>query len=173
MVTYIGSRVQLCCREGGTMQTNITGMCGECLQCMDHTGFAPAHGTCAFPVYTAQGPGSSERQLTKAGRALHAFPRSKLLRFRFFGTLQRHRHSWASVLCPYQVQAARATRCLVNTLCQVCLITSLVPATRFPGCAARAISLVYCVSLLGSCFQAVTILADVKHPGSQEDLVSN
>ena len=134
---------------------------------------APAHGTCAFSVYTAQGPGSSERQLTKAGPALHAFPRSKLLRFRFLGTLQRHRLSWAGVLCPYQVRAAQETGCLVNTLSQVCLITSLVPATWFPGCAARALSLVCCVSLLRSCFQAVTILANVNHPGFQEDLVSN
>ena len=34
-------------------------MCGECLQRMDHTGFAPAHGVCAFPVYTIQAPGCS------------------------------------------------------------------------------------------------------------------
>ena len=47
MVTYLGPLVQLCCGEGGTLQTNITGVCGECLQCMDHTGFAPAHGACA------------------------------------------------------------------------------------------------------------------------------
>ena len=47
MVTYLGSLVQSCCGEGGTLQTNITGVCGECLQCMDHTGFAPAHGACA------------------------------------------------------------------------------------------------------------------------------
>ena len=43
MVTYLGSLVQLCCGEGGTLQTNITGVCGEYLQCMDHNGFAPAH----------------------------------------------------------------------------------------------------------------------------------
>ena len=46
MVTYLGSRVQSCCGEGGTLQTNIAGLCGECLQCMDHTGFAPTHGVC-------------------------------------------------------------------------------------------------------------------------------
>ena len=33
----------MCCGEGGTLQTNITGVCGEYLQCMDHNGFAPAH----------------------------------------------------------------------------------------------------------------------------------
>ena len=42
-VTYLGSLVQLCCGEGGTLQINITGICGECSQCMDHTGLAPAH----------------------------------------------------------------------------------------------------------------------------------
>ena len=41
MVTYLGSLVQLCCGEGGTLQTNITGMCGECSQCLGHTGFTP------------------------------------------------------------------------------------------------------------------------------------
>ena len=36
VVTYLGSHVQLCCGEGGTQQTNITGMCGESSQCMHH-----------------------------------------------------------------------------------------------------------------------------------------
>ena len=42
--------------------------------------------------------------------------RSKLLRFWFSGTPQRLRLGWASVLCPSQVQAAQATRCLVSAL---------------------------------------------------------
>ena len=53
MVTYLGLLVQFCCGDGGTLQTNITGMCGECSQCLGHTGFAPTHGVCAFLVYTA------------------------------------------------------------------------------------------------------------------------
>ena len=91
MVTYLGSLVQLCYGEGGTLQIHITGMYGECLQCLSHTGFVPAHGVCAFPVYTAQAPGFSAGELSKAGPGLHALPRSKLLRFRFSGTPQRHR----------------------------------------------------------------------------------
>ena len=59
MVTYLGSLVQYCCGEGGTLQTNIPGECGECSQCLGHTGFAPAHGVCAFPGYTAQTLGCS------------------------------------------------------------------------------------------------------------------
>ena len=100
MVTYLGSLVQLCCGEGGTLQTNITGVCGECLQCMDHAGFAPAHGVCDFPVYTAQAPGCSAGELSKMAPGFCALPRSKLLRFRFSGTRQRHRLGWACILCP-------------------------------------------------------------------------
>ena len=89
--TYLGSLVQLCCGVGGTWQTNIIGMCGECLQCLGHTGFAPAHGMCTFPVYTAQAPGCCAGELSKAGPVLRAFPRFKPLRFGFLGTPQRHR----------------------------------------------------------------------------------
>ena len=120
MVTYLGSLVQLCCGEGGTLQISITGVFGECSQCMDCTGFDLAHGTYAFPVYTAQAPCSSEGQLSKACPGLRALPRSKLLRFRFLGTPQTHRLSWACVLCPSQVRGAQMTRCLASAVSQVC-----------------------------------------------------
>ena len=79
----------------------------------------PHHGMCAFLVYTAQAPGCSAGELSKAGPGLHALPRSKTLRFRFSGTPQRHRLSWAYVLCPSQLGAAQATRCLVSALSQL------------------------------------------------------
>ena len=88
------------------MQTNITGVCGERSQGLGHTGFAPTHGVCAFPVCTAQAPACSARELSKAGPGLCALPRSKPVRFRFSGTPQRHRLGWACVLCPSQVRAA-------------------------------------------------------------------
>ena len=94
MVTYLGSLVHVCCGEGEALQTNIVGVCGECLQGMEHTGFAPAHDVCASQVYTAQAPGCSAGVLSKAGPAFHALPRSKLLRFRFSGSLQGHRLGW-------------------------------------------------------------------------------
>ena len=139
MVAYLGSLVQFCCGEGETLQTNITGVCGECSQCMGHTGFAPAHGVCAFPVYTAQAPGCSAGELSEAGPGLCALPRSKPLRFRYLGSPQRRRLGWACVLCPSQVRAAQVMRCLASALSPggaVRLITSPVPADRFPGCAA-------------------------------------
>ena len=85
--------------QGGTLQKNITGMCGECSQGLGHTGFAPTHGACAFQVYTAQTPECSAGELSKAGPVLHALPRPKPLRFRFLGTPQRHRLGWVCVLC--------------------------------------------------------------------------
>ena len=113
-MAYLGSRVQSCCGEGGLLQTDITGVCGERSQCLGHTGFAPLMAACAFPAYTAQAPGRSAGELSKAGPGLRALPRSKLLRFRFSGAPQRRRLSWASVLWPVQVRAAQAARCLAS-----------------------------------------------------------
>ena len=59
VVSCLGSFVQSCCGEGGALQTNVTGVCGEHSQCSGHTGFAPTCSACAFPVHTAQAPGCS------------------------------------------------------------------------------------------------------------------
>ena len=83
MVIYLDSLVQLYCREGGTLQTNITGVCGEYSQCLGHTGFAPIHSMCAFLVNTAQALGCSAGALSKTSPGLCALPRSKPFRFRF------------------------------------------------------------------------------------------
>ena len=101
--------------------------CGECSWYMAHTGFAPAR-WCVLSRSTLLR--CSAGAPSKVGPAFCALPRCKPLRFRFSGTPQRCRHGWACILCPSQVQAAQATRCLVSTLSQVGvhLITSLVPA---------------------------------------------
>ena len=119
VVTYLGSLVQLCCGEGGTLQTNITGMCGECSPCLATLDLPQLMVACAFPVYTAQAPGCAAGVLSKVGPVFRALPRSKLLRLRFSGTLQGHRVSWVCVLYPSQVGAAQVTRCLASALSQV------------------------------------------------------
>ena len=151
-VTYLGSLVQLCCGEGGTLQTNITGVCGECLQCSRCTGFAPCSWCVCFRGLHFSGSRLLFWELSEAGPGWCAHPRSKSLRFRFLGTPQRHRLSWACILCPSHVQAAQATRCLASTLSPgaVCLITSLVSATSFPVCAVGAPSHLCHASPLGS-----------------------
>ena len=168
VVTFLGSLFQSCSVEGGTLQKkNITGVCGDCSQCLTHTGFAPAHGMCAFPVYTAQALACSARNclrwalhfpnLSRSGsgsRVLHkgadlngpafcALPRSKQLR-------------WPGV---WRVQSLR-------------LITSPIPAVLFSGCTTSTPSQVCLVSLLGSWSLTVTLLVDVNCPESQGVLVS-
>ena len=80
--------------------------------------------------------------LQGVGPELRALPRSKLLRFRFSGTPQRHRLGWACVLCPSPIRAAQSTRCLTSALSSgaVRLLPSPVPTSR------RAWSGVPCVS---------------------------
>ena len=150
--TYLGSFVQLCCGEGGTLQINITGVCWECSQCMDHIGFAPAHGAYAFLVYTAQAPGCSARELSKVGPGFRALSRSKLLRFRFSGTIQRHRLSWVCILCSSQVQQLRQPGAFQGHCPRWAGHVNLLPGPSclVSRCAMRAPSQVCCVSPLGS-----------------------
>ena len=86
-----------------------------------------------------------------AGPGLLELPRSKLLRFRHSGSSQRCRLSWASVLCPSQVQAAQVMRCLES-----------------------AIAVTYCLpaALLSRCTTGAPSQADVDCPDPQEVLVS-
>ena len=59
-------------------------------------GLPQLRAACAFQVYTAQAPGCSAGELSKAGPAFRALPRSKP--FRFSDTPQRHRLGWACIL---------------------------------------------------------------------------
>ena len=102
---FLGSLVQSHCGEGGTLQTNNTGVC---TQCLSHAGPAPAH--CAH----SSGSRLLRWEPSEAGPGLHAPPRSKLLRFRHSGSLQRHRFGWACILYPSQIQAAQVMRCLAS-----------------------------------------------------------
>ena len=64
-------QAHLCCGEGGTLQTNSTGVCSQCL---GHTGFAPSHSMCAFPVYTAQALGYSAGNCLRPALGCMHFP---------------------------------------------------------------------------------------------------
>ena len=97
---FLGSLVQSCCGEGGTLQTNITGICGECSQCLGHTGFVPCSWLVCFPGLHSSGSRLLCQELSEVCPGLSALPGSKPLRFRFSGTPQRRRLDWACVLCP-------------------------------------------------------------------------
>ena len=113
------------------------------------TGFAPTHGVWACPVYTAQAPGCSAGELSEGSPGLCALPRSTPLRFRFSGTPQRHRLSWACVSCPSQVPAAQATRCLASSVLPAgwCILSPPSPSCLVSWVSSgSAISGVLCVS---------------------------
>ena len=112
---FLGSLVQSRCGEGGTLQTNNTGVCSQWLS---HTGPAPAHGAFALAVHNYSGSRLLCREPSKASPGLHAPPRSKPLRFRHLGSPQRRRLGWACVLCPSQVRAAQVMRCLVSVVAE-------------------------------------------------------
>ena len=55
---YLCSLVLSRCGEGGTLQTNNTGVSSQCLS---HTGSAAAHRACGLPAHTARALGWSTR----------------------------------------------------------------------------------------------------------------
>ena len=152
MDNFLGSLVQSCCGEGGTLQTNITGMCGECSQCLSHTGFTPAHSMCVFPVYTAQALGCSARNCLRRALGCMHFP---ILSHSGSGSQVLHQgaDSVGPAFCalPRSEQFRQPGACRVHSpSLAVHLITSPVPATRFPGWQQVCPSQVCHVSLLGS-----------------------
>ena len=122
MVIYLGLFVQLHCGEGRTLQTNITGII------LQTNITCSVWATLGLPVFRACVPSWStlfRLQVALLGNCLrwalgcphfpdlyHSGSGSRVLP-------QRHRLSWACVLCPSQVPAAQATMCLVNTLSQL------------------------------------------------------
>ena len=118
VVTFLGSLVQSCCGERGTLQRNITGLCvntGSAHSDSAALGL-PRSLLVGFRGLHCSGSRSLCQELSVAGPGLRALPRSKPLRFRFSGTPQSRRFGWACVLCPSQVGAAQVTRCLESTV---------------------------------------------------------
>ena len=167
VIIYLGPLVQLCLQGGRSIANQYHWWVWGVLSVSGPYWVCPRSWSMLFPSLHFSGSRVLCRG-TKEGPRLRALPRCMLLRFRFLGTPQRHRLGWDCVLCPSQVQAAQATRCLASTLSPgaVHLITSPVPATRFLGCAVGAPSQVCCVSPLGSWSLAATLLVDVNDPGS-------
>ena len=112
MDPFLGSLIQSRCGEGGTLQTNNTGIC---VPFLSHTGPSPAMAHVPFCPHCS-GSGLFHWEPSEASPVLHAPPRSKLLRFRHSGIPQRCRLGWACVLCPSQVQAAPVMRCLASAV---------------------------------------------------------
>ena len=113
MITYLASPVQLCCQEGGTCKQISLVCVGSARSAWATLGLPPLT-VCV--LLHCLGSRLLCWKLFEAGPGLYALPRSKPLRFRYWGTPQRHRLGWACVLCPSQVQAAQVTRCLASAV---------------------------------------------------------
>ena len=130
MVSCLGSLVQSCCREGGALQTNVTGLCGEHSQCSGHTGFAPLMGVCSPRLYC-----SGSRLLSRE-RALRGVDFPGLSRsdsgFRVF---HKGAGSVGPAFCAFQGGVAQAARSLRSTLSPGA--ACIVPSTAQPQFWAR------------------------------------
>ena len=112
MATNLGSLVQLCCGEGGPLKTNLLAHVGGAHSGWSTLGLPQPKAACASRVHTAQAPGCSARALSQVDPVFCALPRSKPLRF--LGALRGHRSNRLWVFCPSEVQATKATGCLVG-----------------------------------------------------------
>ena len=124
-----------------------------------------------FPCLHCLGSRLLGQGQSEAGPGLYALPRSKPLRFRYSGSPQRCRLSWACVLCSSRVRAAQVTRCLPN----VVTATYCLPRpcrSVFWVYNQRTFSGVPCVSS-GADLWLRLPPADVDRPESQKVLVSN
>ena len=135
------------------LQTNTTGVCS---QCHGHTGFAPAHGLCAFPVYIVQALCcSAENCLRRALGCMH-FP-GLSLSGSFTWVLLKSADSVGPVFCALpRSEPLRWPWPGVWRARSLLLIASPVPAAQFSACTTGLPS-----------------QEDIHHPESQEDLVRN
>ena len=140
----------LCCGDRRTLQTNTTGMCGDCSQCIDHTGFATAQGSMYFPGPHCPGSRVLCKGPVLSGPAFHALTKCKPLRFS--GTPQGHRPRWAVCFVLFPGPCSPGDWVLGEHTVpdgHCVLFISPVLDTQFPRCSVNALSQVCCVSPLG------------------------
>ena len=129
VVFCLGSLVQSCCGEGGALQTNVTGLCGEHSQFSGHTGFAPSHsGPVCLPHLHCSGSRLLSRERALSCVHFPGLSRSESEGFQIF---HKDVESVGPSFCAFPARAAQATRSLRSALSPVVvhLIPSAVPAS--------------------------------------------
>jgi len=150
-VVTLGSHVQLYYGEGGTLQTNISGMCGECLQWMDHTGFDPAQGGVCFLGLRCLGSRVLCRSTVQSGPCILCTSQVLVIQVLKYST--KAQTQLGVHFMPFPDPSISDDQVL--GVCIIpggpcVLITYPVLATWFARCATKALSQLCHVSLLGS-----------------------
>ena len=151
MVAYLGSLVQLCCGWGRNAGNKYHWRVWGALAVSRSHRVCPRSWPVCLPVYTAQAPGCSAGELSKAGPGLCAS-------LNHSGSGSQVLHKGTDLVGPVFRALPRCERLRQQVLGKrahtpswvVRLITSPIPAPWFPGCAGRALPQVCYVSPLGS-----------------------
>ena len=141
MVTYLGSLVQLCCGEGGTLQTNIVACVGSARSVWTTLGLPQFKAVCASWVYTAQAPGYSAGHCPKQTLRFVDFPGLSCSGSgsQVFCKGTHNQLGMCSVPFPGPSSSDNQVFGKRTVPCRPCvLITSPVRQLGFPGCTARA-----------------------------------
>ena len=178
VVTFLGSLVQSCCGERGTLQRNIIGVCvntGSAHSDSAALGLPPPLTSCVLSKSIhCSGSGCSAGNCLRWALGCMPFPGLSLS-----GSGSRVLHKGTDLGLRFvpipgfsssgdQVLGERSRPEL-----EAASTASPVPAARFSGCNTGTPSQVCRVSLLGSCSLAATLLADVNRPEFQELLGSS
>ena len=150
-------------------------MCGEYSQCLGHTGFAPTHSVCAFPVYTSQALGHSAKNCLRQALGCMHFPAVQVQVLRYSTKVQ----TWLGLcFAPVPGLSSSGDQVLgARSHPQFKAVTYPLPrpsSSVFWVYNGHTFSGVLCVSsekLISGCDPPPQ--ADVNQPESQEVLVSN
>ena len=142
--------------RGGRLTANTTGVCGERSQCLGHPGFAPAHGVCAFMVYTAQAPSCSAGNCLR--RALGCMPFRSLSRSGSGSwVLHRGTHSVGPTFCAIPGRSSSGDQVLGQRSLLRCGASFHLPGPS------RLVS--WCIHLRGLCVSSGELISGCSPPG--------
>ena len=115
MDTYLGYLFSCAVRRKEHWKQTSLACVGSALSVSATLGLPPAHGMCAFPLYTAQATGCSAGNCVKRALGCVHFP-GLSRSVQVSGSPPRCTLGWACVLCPSQARTAQETRCLGSAL---------------------------------------------------------
>ena len=133
---------------------NITGMCEECLQSMDHTGSAPAHGGMCFLDLHCSGFRLLSRVTVQSARCVLCTSQVWAAQVQVLGYSTGAQTQLCTCFVPFPGPSSSGNQLLgEHTVPRgpCILITFPVPGTWFPRCIVRALSQLTSGELISGC----------------------